>query len=328
MNRELARATLAGLVFVVATATVGCRSHEGQALPPPSGSGAPPPPAIPKLDELASTAAEASAAPESNSAWTGSLYARHEAQLGPKMTGILAQVAVEEGDRVKKGELVFRLDPAQATLAVNQAKAALATAEVSVAHAKLEYTRASELIKGGSIPQATFDQAKAGYDQAEAAVEQAKVALQIAERGLADTSIYSPIDGVVTAKLKSVGETVTMMPPTVVLVVEDVENLELRARVPEKALASITEGSSIRMNVPSVGITRDVPVKRINPTIDPRTRTVEVVADVANRDKKLRVGMLVEVGSATKAAEAGSGSAAPQSPSDALVRTETGGKAP
>lgn len=305
---------------LAAVFTAACQKHDGSALPPPTGSGAPPAPAIPKLAEIASAAPEASPAA---AAWTGSLYARHEAELGPKMGGILSQIAVEEGDRVKKGQLLFRLESAQASLAVDQAKAALSTAQVAYDAAKLEYTRASELMMKGSIAPAAFDQAKAGNDQAFTALSQAKVGLQQAERALADTAVYSPIDGVVTSKLKSVGEVATMTPPTVVLVVQDIDKLELRAHLPERTLANIKEGSLIRMTAPSVNITHDVRVKRINPTIDPRTRTVEVIADVDNAKSEFKVGMLVEVGHTD-----GSSEAATADPNKLAGVAEPGDKAP
>lgn len=282
-------ALFAFLVFAVPA----CKSQaEGNGLPPSTGSGAAPAPAIPKLAEFASAAVGA-ASTDTAAAWTGSLYARHEAQLGPKMSGNLSQITVEEGDHVKKGQLLFRLDAAQASLGVEQAKAAVASAQVGLDSAKLELTRATELFMKGSIAPASYDQAKAAFDRGQTGLNQAKVGLQVAQRGLADTAIYSPIDGVVTAKLKSLGETVTMVPPTTVLVVQEVDKLELRAHVPEKALASLQTGTLLRMK--AAGISRDVAVKRVNPTIDPRARTVEVVADVDNADGKLKVGMLVEV---------------------------------
>lgn len=284
------RAHVLGFLFLF----TACQKHDGAGLPPPNGAGAPPPPVIPKLAELSSAAPEASATAAA-SAWTGTLYARHEAQLGPKMSGILTQIAVEEGDRVKKGQLLFRQESAQASLAVDQAKAAIATAQVGYDAAKVDFARAAELMQKGSIAPASYDQAKAGHDRALTALSQAQVALQQAQRGLADTAVYSPIDGVVTSKLKSVGEVATMMPPTIVLVVQDVENLELRARLPERALANIREGSTIRITAPTVKVTREVRVKRVNPTIDARTRTVEVIADVDNSKNELKVGMLVEV---------------------------------
>lgn len=280
-------ASLLALALVVA-----CKGHDGSGLPPPTGSGAPPAPSIPRLD-VGASAPVASAATES--AWTGTIYARHEAQLGPKMSGILAAVLVGEGDRVKKGQPLFRLDSAQASLAVNQAKTAVGSAQVSFDDAKLQFERSKELIKSGAISPTSFDQSKLAYDRASSGVEQAKVALQMAERSLTDSTVTSPIDGVVTAKLKSVGETVTMMPPTVVLVVQDIEKLELRARLPERALSFVKEGGPLRMTARSVNVTRDVTVKRVNPTLDARTRTVEVVADVENPDGTLKVGMLVEV---------------------------------
>jgi RND family efflux transporter MFP subunit len=211
------------------------------------------------------------------------------------MSGILSQIAVEEGDRVKKGQLLFRLEGAQGSLAVEQARAAVATAEVGYEATKLDFARATELMQKGSIAPAAYDQSKATHDRALSTLSQAKVGLQQAQRALADTAVYSPIDGVVTSKQKSVGESATMMPPTIVLIVQDIEKLELRARLPERALANIKEGSVIRMTAPSVKVTRDVKVKRVNPTIDQRTRTVEVVADVDNKASELKVGMLVEV---------------------------------
>lgn len=318
------RGTSVALALFLLAAS-GCKSSaEGNGLPPSSGSGAPPPPAIPKLAEVAS-ATRSSGSSDSAAAWTGTLYARHEAQLGPKMSGNLNQITVEEGDHVKKGQLLFRLDGAQASLAVEQAKAAVATAQVGYDAAKLDLQRATELVAKGSIAPASFDQAKAAHDRGLTGLTQVKVGLQVAQRGLADTAIYAPIDGVVTAKLKNLGETVTMVPPTTVLVVQDVDKLELRANVPEKALASLQTGTLLRMK--AAGITRDVSVKRVNPTIEPRARTIEVVADVDNADGKLKVGMLVEV--ALRGAES-SKAAGPLGENEPKIAgaTELGAKAP
>jgi RND family efflux transporter MFP subunit len=313
------RQVIAGGAFLL---LAGCHSEPGSGLPPPTGSGAPPAPVIPKLSDVASAAPAASGVAP-GAAWTGTLYARHEAELGPKMSGVLSQVTVEEGDRVKKGQLMFRLDAASAYLGVSQAKAAIATATVARDAAKLEYVRATELSTKGSISPAAYDQAKSAFDQASMSLEQAKVALQLAQRGAFDTAIYSPIDGVVTSKQKSVGETVTMVPATTVLVIQDVAHLELRANLPERTLASLGQGTELRMFARSVGIERAVPVKRVNPTIDAKTRTVEVVADVDNSDGKLKVGMLVEVSLKEPV-----GAAKANTADDTKVASEVGTKAP
>jgi multidrug efflux pump subunit AcrA (membrane-fusion protein) len=158
-------------------------------------------------------------------------------------------------------------------------------------------------------------------------LEQSKVNLRVAQRTVIDSAITSPINGVVTAKNKSVGETATMMPPTIVLIVQDVDHLELRAKIPEKALAQIHEGGKLRMTIPTLKLTRDVPVKRINPSIDQRTRTIEVIGDVDNKDGKLKVGMFCEVSYPELPKEAAAASAAAAGTKLAGAE-ESGSKAP
>jgi RND family efflux transporter MFP subunit len=212
---------------------------------------------------------------------------------------------VEEGDRVKKGQVLFRLDGANQSLGVSQAEAALATALVGENTAKTELDRTKSLYEAGSVAPAVYDGVKARYDAAKAGVEQARAAVASVRQFSADTAVHSPIDGVVSARRASVGETVTMMPPTVVLVVQDITQLEVRGRVPEMMLAKIKPGSLVRVRFPAVNLERVVPVERINPSVDPMTRTIEVVALVPNADSALKAGMLVELrfnSSATPAA--------------------------
>jgi RND family efflux transporter MFP subunit len=226
---------------------------------------------------------------------TGTLFPREKAELGPKMTGVITKLTVAEGDTVKKGQLLFTVDAGQASLAVQQAQASLNAANINQGAAELDFNRTKELFDRGSVPPATFDQVKARLDGARTQVEQAKVAVSQAQKAVADTAVVSPLDGVVSAKLKSVGELATLMPPTIVLVVEDVRTLELRARLPERALSSLKSGDKLQITVPATGEQRDLQIERINPTVDPRARTIEVVSRIDNQDGKLRPGMLAEV---------------------------------
>jgi RND family efflux transporter MFP subunit len=264
-------------------------------LPPASGA-AVAPPVVPRLEHTASSA-DGSQADDDSSVFrgTGTLHPLKEAQLGPKSSGVIAAIAVEQGDRVKKGQLLFRLDSRQAQLAVEQAKTAVASAKVAEQTAELEFNRTKQLYEKGNVAQAAYDQAKARLDGATAAVNQASSAVALAKKVAADSAVHSPIDGVVTAKLKSVGETATMMPPTIILIVQDVSKLELRARLPERALGTLKAGDHVKLNVPALGEQLSVPIERINPSVDARTRTLEIVAVVDNAAGKLRPGMLAEV---------------------------------
>jgi RND family efflux transporter MFP subunit len=293
--------------LLLLTLAGACESKKGPALPPATGKDAPPPPSVPNLQQLAKDA-PAQERVVSSAAGTGTLRPRHEAALGPKETGLITAIAVDEGDSVKKGQILFRLDSVQAGLAVDQARAAVATVQVQVDAAQLDFDRTKALRERGSVPADALDQVKSRLDAASSSLRQAKAALSVMERHATNMVQTAPFDGVVTERRMNVGETATLMPPSVVMVVQDLESLELRARLPESALREVQVGSEITVRFPSVDQTRTVKVKRIAPTIDARTRTIEIIADVDNKDRRLLVGMLAEVmygdGSAAKSSAA------------------------
>jgi RND family efflux transporter MFP subunit len=278
-----------------AAALAGCQAQKQNSLPPPTGENAPPPPKIPALSELGKQPQGQPARGGAERAGTGSLQPVDKAELGPKETGVLTAIAVEEGDRVKKGQLLFRLDAAQAQLAVAQAKAAQSAARVQLDSARLDFERTQALRARGSVPEDALDQARARLDAAASAFEQAGAAFALAQRRFGDMVVYSPIDGIVTEKRMNVGETATMMPPSIVLVVQNIDRLELRARLPETALKHVREQSELTVSFPAIEQSRRVKIARIAPTVDARTRTIEIVAEVDNRDHRLKAGMLVEV---------------------------------
>jgi RND family efflux transporter MFP subunit len=284
-----------GVPILLAALLAGaCNSKQDGAaqLPPASGEGAPPRAALPALSQPGQ---DRPADAPTGRTTTGTTYPRASAQVAPNMSGVLAQVAVKEGDRVKKGDLLFRLRAQDFDLGVQQGQAALKSAEVGLAGLKVEYDRTQRLLEKNAINQAAWDQMKAQYDAAQAGVEQARVGVARAQKARADTTVRSPIDGVITMKLKSEGEMVTMMPPSPVVVVEDHSVLELRFRLPERALTALKAGDKVQAQFTAVDLTREAVVVRISPNVDPATRTLEVVAEIPNQDGLLKAGMLAEL---------------------------------
>jgi len=290
---------------------LACADKSLPELPPATGEGAPPQAAIPSLTELAKNAPVVQDSVALR-AGTGSLRPIHEAALGPKQTGVLSLIAVEEGDRVKKGQLLFRQDSAQAQLNMEQARAAVSAAKLQLAQAQLDLDRTKTLRERGSVPQDALDQTKTRVDALTNAVEQSTTALALAQKYANDLAVSSPIDGVVASKLMNVGETATLMPPSVVLVIQEVETLELRARLPETALRTVHVGHALRVTFPAIGESREAVIKRIAPTIDARTRTIEIIAELPNADGRLKAGMMAEVAYGSAEATAPS---PPQAPS-------------
>jgi RND family efflux transporter MFP subunit len=279
------------LVFATGVALLGCNKQHGPGLPPLQGPGALVAPAI--VAPPAEGQDEQGASPDRAS--TGTLRAREVAALGPKEPGVILSLSVSEGDRVRKGQVLFRLDSAQVALAVEQANAALNSAKVQASSAQTLFDRVKALRERGAATPDVYDQAKAQVDSARSMILQAQAAVDSAEHRLSNMVVTSPLDGVVTEKRMNVGENATLMPPSVVLVIQNVDQLELHARLPEMALSTVHEGGTIKARFPAIHTSRDVRVKRIAPTVDPRTRTIEVIADLDNRDHRLLAGMLVEV---------------------------------
>jgi RND family efflux transporter MFP subunit len=289
-------------ILLAAALAGGCgKSKDGAAsMPPASGEGAPPRAALPVLTPAGNNTP---AAPTTRTT-TGTTFPRASAQVAPNMSGVLSVVAVEEGDRVKKGDLLFRLRSEDFELRVQQAKAGLKSAEVGLAAIKVEYERTQRLFEKNAINQATWDQVQAQYQGAQVGVEAARVNVALAQKARADATVRSPISGVVTAKLKSAGEMVTMMPPSVVVVVEDHSLLELRFRLPETSLAAVQVGDVLQAQFTAAGFNREVKVTRISPNVDPMTRTIEVIAELPNPDGLLKAGMLAELTIGRASAEA------------------------
>lgn len=285
----------AALALLLAAPLAACDRDEADkpALPPPQTSA----PKIPVAGKTSEPAKKSSAGARDLYAerYVGTALPKESVELGPKMSGTLATVDVEEGETVKKGQVLFRLDTKSTRLGVQQAEAALAGAKIARDNAKKELERQQQLAAKGTVAAAVLERTESGYNSAENGVAQAEVMLSMARRGTTDSAVYAPIDGIVAAKLKSVGETVTMMPPTVVVVIQDQSVLEVRARIPEAALRLVHVGDQVTAHFSALEVAREAKVVRIQPTVDPMTRTIEVVTDVDNKDGLLRPGMYVEL---------------------------------
>ena len=153
---------------------------------------------------------------------SGYVVAQRKAAVSSKSTGRLVFLGVEEGSRVKKGQILASLENEdliaarnQAVAQVNQAKADLGTATAELADAELQYRRYKTLVAQDLVPKQDFDTAEARYKKAQAGVAAGQARIKVAQAGLANTQasleysyIRGPFDGVVTTKYAEVGEVV------------------------------------------------------------------------------------------------------------------------
>jgi len=201
---------------------------------------------------------------------------------------------VEEGSRVSKGQPVLELETDYVRLNLQRAEADVARAKAAEDEARRDLERKKGLIAKDSIPRATYDRSQSAYDQAQAARQSAAAQSAMFRQQLADAVLRSPIDGVVAEKRTDVGQ--RLGDATVALVIAQTSPLKLRFRVPERYLASVHKGQTVKATVdPYPGQVFEGKVTVTGGVIDSATRSLVVETEFANRDGKLRPGLFARV---------------------------------
>jgi RND family efflux transporter MFP subunit len=137
---------------------------------------------------------------------TGNVAAVNSADLVARVSGFLQSVNYQDGAEVKKGALLFTIEPEPYKVKLEQAKAAEAGADAVVKQNQSTLQRQSELLQKQNTSQASYDQALAGRDSAQASLDQAKANTAIAQINYDYANVTAPFDGFMTARQVSVGQ--------------------------------------------------------------------------------------------------------------------------
>jgi RND family efflux transporter MFP subunit len=323
------------LVLALASALAGCRGETVASADQPKSKSQSPPPREVKMTPVVERSLARTVTVN------GTLAADEQVVLGTKVAGRLSEVTVDLGSRVKRGQVIGRLDQSDFKLRVDQAEAALQqararlglsptgtdekvdpeqTAIVRQAQAVLEEARLTrersiKLMQQDLIARAQLDTAEANLKVAEGryqdAVEevrnrqgiiaQRRSELDLARQQLADTVITSPIDGAVSLKQASVGEYLGAGAPVATLV--RVHPLRLRVAVPEREGRGVRGGQPVRLTVEGDTTTYNGRVVRLSPIVQEQNRTLMVEAEVPNERATLRPGSFARVEIVTDAGQ-------------------------
>lgn len=210
---------------------------------------------------------------------SANLEAERAVQVFSKRTGIVEERLVEEGDRVREGQIVFRLEDDEARNAVMKAEAELLKARREFERQKTLH--AEKLISDQEFNNATFE------------IERLEIVLADAKLQLGFTEIRAPISGTVAARLVDRGQLVN--PSQHVMDIVDFDSIVARIYVPEQEIRRLSVGLPARVAAQALGGTiYDASVLRIAPTIDARSGTVKVTVAVGAQPG-LRPGLFVDV---------------------------------
>jgi multidrug efflux pump subunit AcrA (membrane-fusion protein) len=328
------RLALCSLVLVVAALLgAGCGDRSSSA-PSAQERPAPPPPA---RAVRAQPAAQERVARVVLS--TGTLAAEDQVVLGTKVAGRVAEITVDLGSRVRRGETIARLDQTDFKVRVDQAEAALQQARsrlgLSVSgtdeqvdpeqtaivrqaravreEARLTRDRSEVLVKQDLIARAQMDTAVANLQVAEgryqdaleevrnrqAILAQRRAELEEAWQRVADSVLVSPIDGAVSQRQASVGEYLATGAPVTTLV--RTHPLRLRTPVPEAEAAGVRIGHQVRLTLEGDPTAHAGRVVRLSPIIQEQNRTLLIEAQVPNERGTLRPGSFARVEITTEA---------------------------
>ncbi|HYH17634.1 MAG TPA: efflux RND transporter periplasmic adaptor subunit [Azospirillum sp.] len=210
----------------------------------------------------------------------GSLLSNESVVIRPEVAGRIAEIAFQEGQSVRKGTVLVRLDD-------SVARATLAQAQASIAFDRADLARAEELLSRNVGTARTRDQAHAKLLADQAAV-------QLAQAQLEKLTITAPFDGVLGLRKVSVGDVV--QPGKDIVNLEEVDTLKLDFRVPEAYLPAVKVGQTLALSVDAFGgRTFAGEVYAIDPLIDVNGRALAVRARVPNPDHALRPGLFARV---------------------------------
>ncbi len=206
------------------------------------------------------------------------IEAVRQATVSAQISGTVTQFFVDAGDRVKRGQLLARIDARETDAQVGSARANVAQAQAALAQARLNYDRTASLVKSNFVSQAALDKADADLKSAQAALDAARAGTSQAMTARSFAEVRSPIDGVVSRRLMERGELAAPGKP----VVEVFDPAALRAvgAVPQFVMARAARADRATVQLPTLNHTVAATKLTLLPAADPRLLSTQVRADL------------------------------------------------
>jgi membrane fusion protein (multidrug efflux system) len=211
--------------------------------------------------------------------YSGTIEPDNTAQIGFAVSGVVNMVSVQEGQFVKQGQLLASIDASEY---VN----GLAIANAGLQQAEDLYKRLSELYEKGSLPERDFIDIKTK-------LAQARANKSINEKHIADSRLYAPMSGIVTAKLAVRGSTAA--PGVAAFTIVKTDEVYAKVSVPESEIGSIQKGKPASIFIPTLNDSLNGVISIINPQADAASKTYSVKIRLYNSAGKLLPGMIANV---------------------------------
>ena len=244
--------------------------------------------------------------------FVGQIYGKYDIPIRARVSGFLEGIHFTEGSRVKKGQLLYTIDPQPFEAQVAEQMSRLAGARTQLVKAKNDLQRIRPLAEISAVSKSDLDAAEAQYEAAQAEVDAAKASLELARISLSYTRIKSPIRGLIGKTQAKVGEFVGQNPNPVILnTVSRIDTVHVEFFLPERdylilakaysvnnrKLVEVTEKRKVLQLILSDGSTFPYKgwVNFINRNIDPSSGSMLIQASFPNPQRILRPGLFARI---------------------------------
>ena len=231
---------------------------------------------------------------------TGTLEAVTKVEIGTQVSGIVSKLYVDFNSKVKKGQVIARLDTTTLAASVFDSRANYNRKEILLNQANRDFKRTKQLFEEKVVAQIDYDKALDNYETAASNLVSAEAQLNRAVINLNYATITAPIDGVVISKTVEQGQTVasSFNSPTLFTIVNDLTKMQVEASIDEADIGQIKEGQSVTFTVdafPGDVFNGEVKQIRLQPIIISNVVNYTVIVDVPNPDMKLMPGMTASI---------------------------------
>lgn len=276
-------------VILISAVLSACGKPGGQ--PGSKTDNAKAPPALLLASEDLITLASASLA--AGPSLTGTIQPERRADLRAEVSAVVLQVLRENGENVRRGDLLVRMDDSAIRDAMASAEAGVRAATQAFEQAKRQFERVKTLRSSGMASVQALDDAETRHNNAQSDLEAARTRVAQARQQLQRTEVRAPFDGVVSDRRVSAGDTAQIGKE--LLKVIDPTSLRLEGLVSADSIGDVKAGQGVSFRVNGYGEQVFAgKIRRVNPAANPTTRQVEVLADFVDGKQPRLAGLYAE----------------------------------
>ena len=224
---------------------------------------------------------------------SGSVISDNQKMITSRFMGFVTQVNVSEGEKVRRGQILYTIDSREIDSAKRQAELSLQMYQNQYTNVKTNLDRHIRLLKKDMVSKYEVENLELAEANLKDMIEIAKARLQEVENQYRYLIIKAPNSGVIVAKNIKVGE--MAMPGMPAIILSDLSNLKISAEIAESNLALIKHGKKVVVEIPSLGIKSVGKVSAIIPNSNPMTHTFKIKISFKTNNKSVYPGMYATV---------------------------------